>query len=432
MPIGLSRGRVPFAIVRNPLTAVAELVAPARLGSGFRWLLAATVVNNFGDGIVLASGPLLVASQTHDPFLVSLALLFDYLPALLFAVLGGVAADRFDRRRMVVVANLLRAVVLLVLVAAIAAGSVDIVLVLITIFVLGTAETFADSASGTLLPSMVAKADLGVGNARMQGAFLLTNQLVAPPIGAFLFAVAMPLPFAANAAAFVLGALLIWRIGASVAAPTRGEGTALRSDLVEGLRWLAGHSAMRTLALTIAAFNVTWGAAWGVLVLYAAQRLDMGPVGFGLLTTAVAVGGIVGTLSFGVLERRFSLGNIMRVVLTVETLWHLTLALTTSQPVALAAMVMFGTEAFVWGTTATTVRQRAVPNELLGRVGGVYRVSFTGGLVVGTPLGGVLAAAFGITAPFWFGFVGSAILVVLLWRQFPQIVASSAPTSAEE
>jgi MFS family permease len=426
---------IAFAFVRNPVTWFADLTAPPRLGHGFRWLLAATVVDNLGDGVVLAAGPLLVASQTHDPFLVSLALMFDYLPGLLFALVGGVVADRVDRRLMVVIANLLRAVVLAVLVAAVILGSVNIALVLLTIFLLGTAETFADTASSTLLPSMVASEDLGIGNARMQGAFLLTNQLVAPPIGAFLFAVGMALPFATNAVAFVLAALLIWRIGAvagSVDRDAGGQGSAFWSDLLEGLRWLAGNPAMRTLALTILAFNVTWGASWGVLVLYASERLNMGAVGFGLLTTAVAIGGIAATVAYGSLERRFSLGNIMRVVLTAETAWHLVLALNTSAEVALAAMVLFGAEAFVWGTTATVVRQRAVPNELLGRVGGVYSVAVWGGLVVGTPLGGLLAGAFGITAPYWFGFAGSAVLVVLLWRQFPDIAhAGSVQTRAE-
>jgi len=69
---------------------------------------------------------------------------------------------------------------------------------------------------------------------------------------------------------------------------------------------------------------------------------------------------------------------------------------------------VFGAHAFVWGTTSTVVRHRAVPDEILGRVGGVYRVAITGGLVIGTPLGGLIARSFGLTAPFWFGFVGSA------------------------
>jgi predicted MFS family arabinose efflux permease len=162
----------------------------------------------------------------------------------------------------------------------------------------------------------------------------------------------------------------------------------------------------------------------------------MDAVGFGLLTTAMAIGGIIGTFSYGALERRFSLGNIMRVGLLIETFTHLSLALTTVPAVALVTFVIFGAHAFVWGTTSTVVRQRAVPDELMGRVTGVYTVGVFGGIVVGTPLGGLLAREFGITAPFWFGFIGSALLVAVLWRQFDKIahagdahVAAVAPSA---
>ena len=407
----------------NPLTRFVNVFAPPRLGRDFRWLLSAALINNLGDGITLAAGPLLVASLTHDPFLVSLAVTFDYLPALLFGVIGGVAADRFHRQRQVIVANLLRTAVLLVMVVTIVSGTVNIAFVLAAIFALGTAETFADGASSTLLPSIVRREDLAVANARTQTAYIFVNQLAGPPIGAFLFVVGIALPFAANAVAFVLGALLIARIATPAVARVRREldGGSVWSDLVEGVRWLIGHPPMRTLALTVFVFNVTYGAAWGVLVLYATQRLGMSEIGFGLLTTAIAIGGVIGVLIYGALERRFSLGNIMRVGLLIETATHLVLALTVSPAVALGMMVVFGAHTFIWTTTGNVVRQRSVPNQLMGRVGGVSRVANVAGIVVGTPIGGLLASAFGITAPFWFGFFGSVVLVVLLWRQFPLI-----------
>ena len=109
------------------IARITETVAPTRLGPSFRWLLSATIVNNIGDGIALSAGPLLVASLTRDPLLVSMALLSEYLPVLLFGVIGGVAADRFDRKRMVVVVNLGRAFVLVALVTTIASGAVNIV-----------------------------------------------------------------------------------------------------------------------------------------------------------------------------------------------------------------------------------------------------------------------------------------------------------------
>jgi MFS family permease len=405
-----------------------EAVAPSRLGRSFRWLLASSVISNVGDGIALAAGPLLVASQTRDPLLVSFALLAQQLPNLLFGLPAGAVADRFDRRRIVAGVNLVRAAVLVVLAATIVGGTVSIAIVLAALFVLGTAEIFADIGSSSLVPRVVPRAHLGIANARLTGSFLLTNLLLAPPIGAFLFSVGMALPFAANAACFALGAVLVTRVVTDVAdaAAERGrERGSLRREMADGVRWLIGNAPMRTLALTIIAFNVTYGAAWGVLVLYASERLGMDAVGFGLLTTALAIGGIIGTTLYGRLERRFALADIMRVGLLIETFTHLALALTTSAPVALATMVVFGGHATVWGTTSTVVRQRAVPDELLGRVTGVYHIAVIGGMVVGTPIGGLLAREFGITAPFWFGFVGSAVLVAVLWRQFDNIVHAS-------
>ncbi len=411
--------------MRSLPARIVETVAPARLGTSFRWLLSASFVNNVGDGVAITAGPLLVASQTRDPLLVSMALLSEYLPALLFGVISGVVADRFDRKRVVILVDLGRAFVLGVLVVTIVSGAVNIVLVLAALFILGTAETFADSASGALLPGLVSRGDLGIANARMQGTYLLTNELLLPPVGAFLFAVGPAIPFATNAAGFALGAVLISRV-VSGARDVLPERPGVRAEMLEGIRWLVAHPPMRTLALTILAFNVTFGAAWSVLVLYAGERLGMDEVGFGLLTTAVAVGGLVGTASYGRLERRFSLGNIMRGGLLIETGTHLVLAVTTLPAVALATLAVFGAHAFVWGTTSTVVRQRAVPDAMLGRVAGVYTVALMGGLVVGTPLGGLLARTFGITAPFWFGFFGSAFLVVLLWRQFDHIVHAGA------
>ena len=398
-----------------------EAVAPSRLGRSFRWLLAASTLTNIGDGVALAAGPLLVASLTQDPLLVSLTLLSQTLPPLLFGMFAGVVADRYDRRRIVFVVNVVRAVVLGLLATTIVSDSASIAVVLIALFILATAETFADVGSSSLLPRLVRREDLGIANARLSGATLLTNQLVAPPVGAALFALGMALPFATDAACFALGAILVLRITLEPAEERTAGRSTIRADLVEGLRWLLSHPAMRTLALTIVAFNITFGAAWSVLVLYASERLGMTAVGYGLLTTAIAIGGIIGTGAYGRLERRFSLADIMRGGLVIETLTHLVLALTTLPVVALATFVVFGAHELVWGTTATAIRQRAVPDEVLGRVTGVYTVGIFLGIVIGTPIGGLLARAYGLTAPFWFGFIGSAVLVVVLWRQFDNI-----------
>ncbi len=371
--------------------------------------------------VALAAGPLLVASLTRDPFLVSLAATVQWLPPLLFGLLAGVLTDRLDRRLIVVGVDLARALVLTVLTLALATGSVPIGAVLAALFVLGTAEVFADNSSQTLLPSLVARDDLAVANSRLQTGFITVNQLAGPPLGAALFTVGAAWAFGAQAVVIALGAVLVTRVVLPVDGRDPGRRTHLRRDVTEGLRWVLHHAAVRTLVLTITTFNITFGAAWSVLVLYATERLGLGEVGFGLVTTVSAVGGLVGTASYGWISRRVGLGDLMRIGLVIETLTHLALALTSSPWVAMPVFFVFGAHAFIWGTTSVTVRQRAVPLALQGRVGSVNMVGVFGGLVLGSAIGGALAQPFGVTAPFWFAFAGSAVFVVLIWRQLRHV-----------
>ena len=406
------------------MSRVAEVVAPSRLGHNFRWLMASSWVTNIGDGIALAAGPLLVASQTRDPFLVALAALLQRLPWLLFGLVAGAIADRLDRRRVIISADLLRSLVLGALCVTIVSDRISITVVLVSMFVLGVAEVFADTTSGTLLPMFVDKGDLGIANARLQAGFLTANQLVGPPVGAFLFGAGMAWPFVTQAVTTLLGVVLVSRIVLPKGGVREQVDSHVRQDIVDGVRWLFGHAAIRTLAIVMFTFNVTWGAAWSVLVLYSLDRLHMGEVGFGLLTTVAAVGGLAGTAGYGWLERRIPLGSLMRICLLLEVLTHLSLALTTTGWLALVIMFVFGMYAFVWGTLSHAVRQRAVPTELQGRVSSVYLVGLFGGLVVGQGLGGVIADQWGLAAPFWFAFVGSGLTLGWVWSKLPRIAHS--------
>jgi predicted MFS family arabinose efflux permease len=413
--------------------ALVDVVAPPRLGRGFRWLLSSSWLSNTGDGIAIAAGPLLVASLTHNALLIASAATLQWLPPLLFAVWAGALSDRLDRRLIVVTADLLRAAMLLVLSLTIVSHTVSIALVLGTLFALGTAEVFADNTTQTLLPMLVHRDDLAVANARIQAGFITVNQLAGPPIGAALFTAGMAWPFVTQAVLVGLGAILVSRI---VLPPHGREDVtehAVWHDIAEGFGWVRRHAAVRTLVLTIFIFNITFGAAWSVLVLYAKHRLHLGDVGFGLIATVSAVGGLLGTLSYGWIVRRVSLGNIMRIGLIIETLTHLGLALTTSPWIAMPIFFVFGAHAFIWGTTSITVRQRAVPTRLQGRVGSVNSVGVFGGLVVGSGIGGLLAEHVGVTAPFWFAFVGSAVFVVLIWAQLTHIAHDEpAPVATQE
>jgi MFS family permease len=412
------------------MSRLADLVAPPRLGRSFLWLLASSWVTNLGDGITLAAGPLLVASQTHYPLAVAMAVFLQRLPWLIFGLYAGVVADRVSRRAIVITTGLVRAVILLLLTASILTHRVDTAVVLAALFLFGANEAFGETTTTTLLPMLVDRRDLGIANSRALTGVIVWNQLAGPPVGATLFAVGMAVPFVSETVCVLAGVLLILRVRLP-AQLGRARPTRVREDIREGWRWLWAHPAIRTLAITVFTFNVTFGAAWSVLVLYARERLGMTALGFGLITTAMAVGGLVGTASYGWLERRVPLGVIMRGGLIIETLTHLALALTRWAWLALIVFAVFGAHAFIWGTTSTSVRQRAVPTEFQGRVGSVYLTGVVGGIVIGSALGGLVASVWGVTAPFWFAFAGSAIILALIWRSLLHIEHADESPRAE-
>ena len=218
------------------MSRLVEAVVPARLGSGYRWLLGSSWTTNLGDGVAIAAGPLLVASLTDDPFLVSLAALLRWAPPLVFGLYAGVLSDRLNRRRIVIAADALRAVVLAVLVTTMVTGDVTVVIALVALGLLTIAEVFADNTSATLAPMLVHRDDLALANSRLQTGFITLNQLVGPPIGAALFAAGVAWPFVAETVLVIAGVLLVSR----VALPAHGREPAdarrsVRRDVAEGL-----------------------------------------------------------------------------------------------------------------------------------------------------------------------------------------------------
>ncbi|MEX1171617.1 MAG: MFS transporter [Chloroflexota bacterium] len=405
-----------------------QRLLPAHLGRDFRWLWSSAALSNLGDGLRLAAGPLLVTTVSRDPLAVGLSVAMQHLPWVLIGLPAGAIIDRVDRRRLSIVVNVLRAIVLTVLAWSIYTGTLNLPILYVALFLIGTAETFADNAASALIATRVPKQHLGIANARLIGTSVLANQLAGPPIGAFLFGMGVALPFAADAILALAAAGLLSRMAVKPWARPEGSARHIRHEIAEGFTWLWRHPPVRTLALTIFTFNVTFWAPYSVLVLLATERLGLDAFGFGLLITVSAVGGLIGSTSYGWLERRFALSTLMRVGLLLETVTHLVLATTTSPLIAGATMALFGIHAVVWGTTSTTVRQRAVPAALMGRVTSVYMLGAVGGGVIGSVIGGLIAQRFGITAPFWFGFAGSALILVLIWRELVAI-AHAAPAT---
>ena len=394
------------------------------LGADFWKLWTSTAVTNLGDGITMVAGPLLVASLSTNPAAVAGAVFAQQLPWLLFALLSGAWSDRVDRRRLVVAVDLVRAAALAVLAAAALTGTTSIPLIYVVFFVLGTGETLADTAAAAFVPTLVPPSGRPRANAWMYAAFTVLNQFTAKPVGAWLFVAGAALPFGVNAMTFALAAVLLTTIR-SVGTPGPRPPSRLSTDVADGIRWLVRHRLLRTLAVTMAAGNLVFCAAFAVFVLYAQQRLGVTGVGYGVLLLAFAVGGLAGTLVAPTLARRFRPSVLLRAGLLVEVALHATLAWTTTAPVAAAMIVVFGVHTTVWGIVVTTIRQRDVPPDRYGRVAGVYAFLDLGGAALGSLLGGLVATVFGLVATYGAAAVAMTVVTVLAWRPIRATAAGS-------
>jgi MFS family permease len=401
------------------------------LGRDYRRLWVANAVSVTGDGVTVTAGPLLAASITHDPLLVAGALFAQQLPWLIFGPLSGALVDRLEPVRLMVVVDLLRAAAVGGLAASVFAGRAHLAALYGALFILGVGSTVSDTAMLSLPPLLVGPDDLVRANAGLQGVLFVGADLVGPPLGACLFVLAAGLPFAFDAATFVVGAALIASIRRRRATHPVPDRIRLHQEIAEGIRWLVAHPGLRMLAVAICVMNITLGSALAILVLYMRDRLGLGPVGYGVLLACGAAGGVIGTVIVKRLLARFGTSLLLRVGLIIECATHVSLALTRRPWVAALTLVIFGVHGGVWNVATVTLRQKVVPEQLLGRVNSVYNTFSMGGFALGSLLGGLLARGFGLTAPFWVAAAAVAVVAILAWRLFtPGRLTTEAAASA--
>jgi MFS family permease len=413
---------------------------PGRLGRPFTLLWTAGAVSALGDGVRTVAIPLLVASLTSSPLIVSGTMFATFLPWLLFALVSGGVVDRLDRRRVMVAVDVMRAAAVGLLGASVAFGRISLVALYGVAFLLSTGETLFRAAHQVIVASLVPRDLLERANARLSLIPTVMHSMIAGPVGGVLFAVAAAAPFLVDAGSFAASAVLLLLIPGTFRSrepaaigDAAAERTSLRTEILAGLRWLLAHRLLRTLALLIGLLNITLVAAMSVLVLLAQQRLGLNAVGYGLLFTALSVGGLVGALFGERLVRRFTASVTLRAGLIVETAFHLVMAVSASPIPVGIAFAAFGVHGALWTIVATSIQQRLTPRVMLGRVASATLFLVAGGNAFGALLGGLIATRFGLTAPYWIGFVVAAVVTAATWRVFDRktIAEAYAPTPVD-
>lgn len=437
------------------------------LGRNYTKLWTASVTSNLGDGIDVAALPLLAETLTRDPLLFAGVAVANRLPWLLVSLQAGAIADRVDRRRLMVVANVVRCALMAVLGAAIVLDVASIWLLYLVAVGLGVFEVLFDNAAQAIMPAVVDRDQLERANGRLFAGEIVTNQFAGPPVGAFLFNVSAALPILLDAGTFLVSAGLLaamtgtFRRGqreahrssqvAAAVAPAEGDLVVtdasatspaasptppgrprMRTEIREGLTWLWQHRLLRTLAILLAAMNGTAFFGFAILALYAVgdgSVLGLGPVGFGFLFVAGAAGSVAGSLVAATVVRRFGRAPVLWATLASSIVVPLLIGLTSQVWVVVAAQVVFGVFSVLWNVITVSLRQTIIPDELLGRVNSVYRFLGWGAMPVGSLLGGALASAFGLRAP-WL--VAAAVMVVAALPAFGVLTSTTIEQARSE
>jgi MFS family permease len=380
-----------------------EAASPGRVGGLGRdyWKLwSASVISNLGDGTSVIAYPWLASLLTRNPGLIAGLGVAQRLPWLLFTLPAGAITDRSDRRTLMVSMNAIRCVVSLVVALGVVQGWMSIPLLYLAVLVLGFAEVLYDNSAQTILPSVVPKERLERANGNLWGAELVTNQFLGPPLGGFLIAVAVSLPFFLDGATFALSAVLIIAISGSFRARATDGGEAevadrpsMRREIADGVRWLWRHRLLRALAVILGLMNGLTALAAATYVLFVQEILGLSAAAFGVLMTAAAIGGVVGSQVAPMVSRRLGPGPSLYLTIAAGVV---TCGVTgiTSSPVVVGVMsATFMFSAVLWNVITVSLRQTIIPDELLGRVNSVYRFFGWGMMPVGALLGGLLVTA---------------------------------------
>ena len=386
-----------------------------KLGASYWKLWSATTISNLGDGIVSIAYPWLASAVTRSPLLIALSVVVSRLPWLIFTLHAGVITDRFNRKRIIVAMDSVRglltiAVGIFVYLERDSLPSLNELssltnletnytlysVILVTAFLFGLAEVLRDNSAQTLMPAVVEDKDLEKANGRMWSAESLTNSFIGPPLGSFIIAIAIFLPFFVDAATFFVAAALIASMKPTVKSfsPEAKSGPInFRAEIKEGFSWLWSHTLLRPMAIILGLLNGIASLTGAVFILFAQEVLDTTVFIFAVLGTAAAVGGILGGLLGPKVSEKIGSGRSLALALFVMPFGTLLIGFSSQWYVVWVLVVIETFTAVLWNVVTVSLRQSLIPTNLLGRVNSVYRFFAWGTIPIGTLLGGGLVAA---------------------------------------
>ncbi|WP_080433217.1 MFS transporter [Burkholderia ubonensis] len=392
-------------------------------------LVVFTALTNLADGVTKVALPLMATALTQSPLQISGVSLTLTLPWLLVALHVGVLVDRADRRVLLWLANGMRLAAIAVLALLSLSNGITLPVLYIGGLTLGIAEVIALTSAAALVPDAVAPAGRERANAWVAGAETVCNEFCGPLVGGLLVAAGTALALGAVASAYLIGVLVLcFLVGRFrvVHAPDAAREPVHR-QIAEGLHYLWREPILRLMAVTLTVLCACWGAWLAVMPLFATKVMGLDARGYGVMLSALGIGGFVGALSVTTLNRWFGRRTVMFVDL-LGTLAMMAMPVATINLWAVAASAFAGgLGGTLWSVNSRTISQALVPGALFGRYNAAARLFSWGAMPVGAGLGGVLAELFGLRVAFAGFAVATSLLIVPFLR-----IATPAALHAEK
>ncbi|GAA2623142.1 MFS transporter [Dactylosporangium fulvum] len=394
------RGQADDVDATAPAGMVPGRRGPGRgLGSGFNRLWAAAAAGQFGDAVYRVAIALLAARLTTDPVAFSALNALGYLPWLVLGLPSGALVDRFDRRRLALLVELVRTATIAALLTAVALDRASLWLLYAVVVVLGACETVYDNALLSMLPTVLGDRErLEAANGRLQGTELLAQGFLGPPAASALFALLASAAFGLNVACYALAVLLLIGLPGTYRAQGGGRTPMFRA-MGEAVRFVRGHAMHRALLSVVLVLGFGNAMATALIVLWTREVLGVPEAAFGLFLLAGGAGGVIGSQTAARLAGRIGRGRAMVLSAVVTGLGLVLAAATRSPYLAAGAYALTGWAILLWNVVYGSLRQRLTPDPLLGRTIGIYRVAAWGVMPLGALAGGALTDTGGLRAP---------------------------------
>lgn len=376
------------------------------LGPSFNRLWSASLASNLADGIFKTSAPLLAATLTKDPIVISLMAALVMLPWLLFAIPIGGIVDRIDRRLLLATANAVRFLMAAYLATMVAFDLITIPILYLVVFVFGVAEVLYDTTAQSMIPQILKPKNLERGNARLEIGAVTVGEFIGAPISGILFAVAIAIPFFVGSAGVLVAGILVITIPGNFKklmkldenqeplAPTK-----FWSDIRFGISYLYNNKVLLKLVLFTSTLGFFWAATGSTMVLFLTQTLEVTPTFFGFVFTVPAIGAIIGSITGPKVSARYGRTNVMAFAIVTSSAVTVATGLSPTVYFFVAFGLVNSITITWWNILLMSSYHQIIPNELFGRIHGTRRTLVWGMMPIGSLMGGVIAQ-FGLRMPY--------------------------------